>query len=277
MEPKKNLKENKPGTRSSYRQEIDWIMYEVDFVPDDIETYKKWPEPWKTKALKALKYRKQHFDQMSKDKLKTYESKQFKLANIAKKNLKEGKWNHDAVGRSGPISVYSDGTESVKFYMENDKWMYSVTKPNGDQAPGFSFGKSTGTVDAQYSKYFDNGNIRGMTVAAKKILKEGMIHESKQFNLMNIVKKILKESSSTRSFDDNLEILRKFDAEDKSYSREAREILQDADEMTDDELSETVDDFMKSWRLTDPRISSSTTIKRRLNPWDSDYRDGDYS
>lgn len=89
MEPKKNLKENKPGTRSSYRQEIDWIMYEVDFVPDDIETYKKWPEPWKTKALKALKYRKQHFDQMSKDKLKTYESKQFKLANIAKKILKE--------------------------------------------------------------------------------------------------------------------------------------------------------------------------------------------
>ena len=194
-----------------------------------------------------------------------------------KKNLKEGKWNHDAVGRSGPISVYRDGTESVKFYMENDKWMYSVTKPNGDQAPGFSFGKSAGTVDAQYSKYFDNGNIRGMTVAAKKILKEGMIHESKQFNLMNIVKKILKESSSTRSFDDNLEILRKFDAEDKSYSREAREILQDADEMTDDELSETVDDFMKSWRLTDPRISSSTTIKRRPNPWDSDYRDGDYS
>jgi len=107
-----------------------------------------------------------------------------------------------------------------------------------------------------------------------KMLKENM---KKQFNLISIVKKILKESSSTRSFDDNLEILRKFDAEDKSYSREAREILQDADEMTDDELSETVDDFMKSWRLTDPRISSSTTIKRRPNPWDSDYRDGDYS
>lgn len=92
MEPKKNLKENKPGTRSSYRQEIDWIMYEVDFVPDDIETYKKWPEPWKTKALKALKYRKQHFDQMSKDKLKTYESKQFSLAQTVKKILKENEY-----------------------------------------------------------------------------------------------------------------------------------------------------------------------------------------
>ena len=117
----------------------------------------------------------------------------------------------------------------------------------------------------------------GVNLNAKDLDDRIQFDESKQFNLMNIVKKILKESSSTRSFDDNLEILRKFDAEDKSYSREAREILQDADEMTDDELSETVDDFMKSWRLTDPRISSSTTIKRRPNPWDSDYRDGDYS
>lgn len=152
-----------------------------------------------------------------------------------KKNLKEGKWNHDAVGRSGPISVYRDGTESVKFYMENDKWMYSVTKPNGDQAPGFSFGKSAGTVDAQYSKYFDNGNIRGMTVAAKKILKEGMIHESKQFNLMNIVKKILKEM---RDMDDEyLEMAENIADEYKDFI-DKRSIEH---EQTDDEGSYTLE------------------------------------
>lgn len=81
----KQIKENKPGTTSSYRQEITWIENEVDFVPDDKEMYMRWPEPWRTRALKALKNRAKNFDQMTKNKLKRYESKQFKLADIAKK------------------------------------------------------------------------------------------------------------------------------------------------------------------------------------------------
>lgn len=67
-----NLKENKSGVRKSYDQEIDLIKYEVDYVPDEIEVYKSWPEPYRSKALKALEYRKANFKQMSKDKLDTF-------------------------------------------------------------------------------------------------------------------------------------------------------------------------------------------------------------
>jgi large subunit ribosomal protein L12 len=63
------VKENKPGTQKQYNQEIDWIKYEVDYVPDNKEVYEKWPEPYKSKALKALEYRKRNFRNMSKDKL----------------------------------------------------------------------------------------------------------------------------------------------------------------------------------------------------------------
>ena len=66
---KKSIKENKPGTQKQYNQEIDWIKYEVDYVPDNKEVYEKWPEPYKSKALKALEYRKRNFRNMSKDKL----------------------------------------------------------------------------------------------------------------------------------------------------------------------------------------------------------------
>lgn len=91
------------------------------------------------------------------------------------------------------------------------------------------------------------------------------------------LKKLL-ENITKRSFDDNLELLRKFESEDKSYSEEARDILQDADELSDDELDEIVTDFMEQWKLNDPRKDTSKTdIKRGPNPWDQDYRDGDYS
>jgi len=67
-----NLKENKSGVRKSYDQEIDWIKYEVDYVPDKIEVYNSWPEPYRSKALKALEYRKNNFKQMSDYKLDTF-------------------------------------------------------------------------------------------------------------------------------------------------------------------------------------------------------------
>jgi len=67
-----NLKENKSGVRKSYDQEIDWIKYEVDYVPDKIEVYISWPEPYRSKALKALEYRKNNFKQMSDYKLDTF-------------------------------------------------------------------------------------------------------------------------------------------------------------------------------------------------------------
>lgn len=54
---------------NDFEQKIDWIKYEVDYVPDDEEVYKKWPEPYRSRALKALEYRKKNFNTMSKEKL----------------------------------------------------------------------------------------------------------------------------------------------------------------------------------------------------------------
>lgn len=54
---------------------IHFIKYEVDFVPDDIDTYKKqYSKSEISKIEKALQYRKKNFDRLSKDKLKSFES-----------------------------------------------------------------------------------------------------------------------------------------------------------------------------------------------------------
>ena len=63
-----------------YNQEIDWINNEVDYVPDNIEVYDSWPEPYRSKALRALEYRKKNFKQMSDYKRDSF-----------KENLKENK------------------------------------------------------------------------------------------------------------------------------------------------------------------------------------------
>lgn len=70
-------KGKRPWPSSTVMVDIIEDMYDVDFVPDDISVYKKWPQPYRTKVLQALEYRKKNFDKMSADKLKTYESKQF--------------------------------------------------------------------------------------------------------------------------------------------------------------------------------------------------------
>lgn len=158
---KKNLKENKPGTRSSYRQEIDWIMHEVDFVPDDIETYKKWPEPWKTKALKALKYRKRHFNQMGKDKLKTYESK---------KQIKE--------------------TINAKDFLKR----FYQTYPH----------ITSHLSDKEIQKWLDSAHIKNLSIKKQMDLfsdwmsssGDADVVESKQFSLAQTAKKILKENDN---------------------------------------------------------------------------------
>lgn len=54
-------------------EHIGFIKHEPDFVPDDLDTYDKWPEPHRTKAYKALEKRKKNFKQMSEDKKKKFE------------------------------------------------------------------------------------------------------------------------------------------------------------------------------------------------------------
>jgi len=68
LKGKRILSENKS---TEYNKIIDFIKYEVDYVPDDIEVYMKWLEPYRTMALKALQYRKKNFSQMSKDRLQS--------------------------------------------------------------------------------------------------------------------------------------------------------------------------------------------------------------
>lgn len=82
-----DLKENKLGIQNTYNQEIDWIKYEVDYVPDDEEVYKKWPEPYRSRALKALEYRKKNFNTMSKEKLDSL--KESKLRSLVRNLIKE--------------------------------------------------------------------------------------------------------------------------------------------------------------------------------------------
>lgn len=55
-----------------YKKIINWIENEVDYVPDEKEYYEKWPEPWRTKALKALKNRSKSFSVMTKDKKRKF-------------------------------------------------------------------------------------------------------------------------------------------------------------------------------------------------------------
>lgn len=103
------------------------------------------------------------------------------------------------------------------------------------------------------------------------------LNESKQFKLAEVAKKILKENNNNvRTFEDNLEILQKFESQDKLYSKEARELLQDADEWTDEELNDAVNDFMEQYRLSDPRMKNDKVAGKQSFPWDDDYRDGDF-
>ena len=87
-----DLKENKPGIQNTYNQEIDWIKYEVDYVPDDEEVYKKWPEPYRSRALKALESRKKNFNTMSKEKLDSLKESKLRslVRNLIKEELNEG-------------------------------------------------------------------------------------------------------------------------------------------------------------------------------------------
>jgi hypothetical protein len=58
---------------AKYRRDISLVTYEVDYVPDPLEYYNEWPEPWRTIVLEAFDYRNDHFDDMAKDKLKSFE------------------------------------------------------------------------------------------------------------------------------------------------------------------------------------------------------------
>lgn len=55
-----------------YAKEISWIS-DPDYIPEPISYYDAWPEPHRSWALQALDYRFTNFDQIAKDKLKSFE------------------------------------------------------------------------------------------------------------------------------------------------------------------------------------------------------------
>lgn len=69
-----NLNDNINESHLSKEEEINLIMHQDEFVPNDVEYYEKWEEPYKTKALKALEYRKNNWQQMSSASMKKHQS-----------------------------------------------------------------------------------------------------------------------------------------------------------------------------------------------------------
>ena len=191
-------------------------------------------------------------------------------------NLKKIPFKYDEDKRTFYISE-----KDVQFATE-----YTLISPIGKKVT-FKFTHSTGpefdpntswiyiSDDKKYTLNVAN-DIAITAANAKAYLNGKLKAESKQFSLAEVARKILKESDNdSRTFEDNCEILQKFESEDKLYSKEAREILQDAHELTEDELNDAVNDLMKQYRLSDPRINKKPD-HRRPNPWDRDYRDGDF-
>jgi hypothetical protein len=87
-------------------------------------------------------------------------------------SLKEGKWNHNAVGKTGAISQYIDGLQSVSFYLdtEKQKWMYKSILSDGGIRGGYSSQTKVNEVPSEYEDAFDNGDIKKMTQLAKNII-----------------------------------------------------------------------------------------------------------
>lgn len=54
-----------------YEKEISFI-YDVDYVPEEIDVYKGWPEPYRAQALKALKRRFANFDAWANDRKQSF-------------------------------------------------------------------------------------------------------------------------------------------------------------------------------------------------------------
>jgi hypothetical protein len=120
---KEELKENKSGIQNTYNQEIDWIKYEVDYVPDNEEVYKKWPEPYRSRALKALEYRKKNFNTMSKEKLDSF--KESKLYSVIRELIKE-ELKENELGTSLMVNG-----KIVKTYTQNGDKSYNITYDDG--------------------------------------------------------------------------------------------------------------------------------------------------
>ena len=88
-----------------------------------------------------------------------------------------GNWNHDYPGMyggsAGSYSKYSDGVQSVVFYMGRSRqWEYEANLTNFDHAPGFGMETVRQLVPEQYQISFDNGDIKNMSVLARKIIKK---------------------------------------------------------------------------------------------------------
>lgn len=113
--------------------------------------------------------------------------------NAEKRKLNEGKWNHDIAGSyggsSGSYSRYIDGLQHVTFYLNKDtqRWEYSARLIGKDKAPGFSSYIEVNNVPEKYEEYFDEGNRRGMTTIAKKIL-NGSLNESETRSVGPMIK-----------------------------------------------------------------------------------------
>ena len=71
-----------------YEKEISFI-YDVDYVPEEIDVYKGWPEPYRAQALKALKRRFANFDAWANDRKQSFmeSKKELKEARLTNKSL----------------------------------------------------------------------------------------------------------------------------------------------------------------------------------------------
>jgi hypothetical protein len=158
-----NLKENKLEENESYDKKIDLIRHEVDYVPDEIEVYKSWPEPYRSKALKALEYRKNNFKQMS-----DYKRDMFK------ENIKE------AIGVKN-TKEYGDQNEFEKIDSETQKTLDKANfdykdEKNIDNVYGQSF------LMGYYTEMKDPKNADKTVDELKAIVLKNMVKDVTYYN-----------------------------------------------------------------------------------------------
>ena len=97
-------------------------------------------------------------------------------SNKKKNKIKEGKWDHDFAGNFGgnvgSFSKYSDGTQSVVFFLgRSGKWEYEARLSNYEHAPGYGSEIKRGIVPDNFQDSFNEYNQSNMTRLANIILK----------------------------------------------------------------------------------------------------------
>ena len=98
------------AVKGDYEKIINFIKYEVDYVPDSVEEIKKYPEPYKTKALEALKYRENNFNEMAESKKIKYMTEGGGVGDIKIVKIK----NLEVLNEDFGKMTYNEALEKVK-------------------------------------------------------------------------------------------------------------------------------------------------------------------